>query len=113
VELAMFNTGLAPVGAGGAVIVDSTAKALIYAGECYNPPLPTVEKDSTIQVRVIPMRFTWDFMTTTVDREGTFDQFAVQETMGMIPAGQKEDVNGVKVARWFMRLVTADGITKL
>jgi hypothetical protein len=111
VEMAMFNTGFAPVGAGGALIVDSTGKALIYAGECYSPALPTVDKDSTIQVRVIPMRFTWDFMTTTVDREGTFDQFAVQETMGMIPAGQKEDVNGIKVARWFMRLVTADGIT--
>jgi hypothetical protein len=113
VEMAMFNTGVAPVGAGGAVIVDSTGKALIYAGECYNPPLPTVEKDSTIQVKVIPMRFTWAFMTTTLDREGTFDQFAVQESLGMIPAGQKEDVNGTKVARWFMRLVTAKGITKL
>jgi hypothetical protein len=116
VEMAMFNTGVAPVGAGGAVIVDNvdkSVKGLIYAGECYNPPLPTVETGSPIQVRVIPMRFTWAFMTTTLDREGTFDQFAVQEGLGMIPAGQKEDVNGTKVARWFMRLVTAKGITKL
>jgi hypothetical protein len=111
VEMAMFNTGVAPVGAGGAVIVDNSVKGLIYAGECYNPPLTTVETGSPIQVRVIPMRFTWAFMTTTLDREGTFDQFAVQEGLGMIPAGQKEDDNGTKVARWFMRLVTADGIT--
>jgi hypothetical protein len=113
VEMAMFNTGFAPAGAGGALIVDSTGTALLYAGECYSPPLPTIDKGGTIQVRVIPMRFTWAFMTTTEDREGTYDQFAMQESMGMIPDGQKEDDNGTKVARWFMRVMTADDITIL
>jgi hypothetical protein len=111
VEMAMFNTGFAPEGAGGAVIVDSTGKILIYAGECYNPALPTIDQDDTIKVKVIPMRFTWAFMTCSEDREGTFDQFTLQETM--VPAGQKEDVGGTKVARWYMRLVRASDITIL
>jgi len=58
------------------------------------------------------MRFTWAFMTSTEDREGTFDMFTMQE--GMVPEAQREDdASGNHVARWFMRLVTADGITKL
>ncbi len=113
VEMALFNTGFAPMGAGGALIADKNGRALIYAGECYLPPLPSVEKDSTIQVKVIPMRFTWAFVTATEDYEGTFDQFATQESMGMIPDGQKEDSGSTKVARWFMRLVSAGDITKL
>jgi len=109
VDLAMFSTSFAPKGSGGAVIHDATGSALIYAGECYSPELPTLEKDSTIEVKVIPMRFTWAFMTSADDREGTFDMFTLQESM--VPDGQKEDVNGTKVARWYMRLVSADDIT--
>jgi hypothetical protein len=111
VEMAMFNTSFAPEGAGGAVVVDSTGKALIYAGECYNPALPTVAQNSTIKVKVIPMRFTWAFMTSAEDREGTFDMFTLQESM--VPDGQKEDSGVTKVARWYMRLVTASEITIL
>ena len=111
VEMAMFNTSFAPEGAGGAVIVDATGKILMYAGECYVPALPTVEQNSTIRVKVIPMRYTWAFMTSSEDREGTFDMFTMQETM--VPAGQKEDVGGTKVARWYMRLVRASDITIL
>lgn len=91
------------------MIVDSTGKVLIYAGECYNPALPTVVQNSSIKAKVIPMRFTWAFMTSGVDREGTFDQFAAQESF--TPAGQKEDSGVTKVARWYMRLVTASDIT--
>ena len=111
VEMAMFNTSFAPEGSGGAVIVDATGKILIYAGECYVPALPTVEQASTIRVKVIPMRYTWAFMTSSEDREGTFDMFTMQEAM--VPAGQKEDVGGTKVARWYMRLVRASDITIL
>jgi hypothetical protein len=113
VDQSQFNMPpLVPVGAGGARFSDDgTTKALIYAGECYSPALPSVPLGATIKVKVIPMRFTWAFMTSTLDREGTFNLFTMQE--GMVPAGQKEDVDGTKVARWFMRLVTADGITKL
>jgi hypothetical protein len=111
VELALFNTGMAPEGAGGAVMADVSGKELIYAGECYNPALPTVATGSTIKVTVIPVRFTWAFMTSSLDREGTFDQFTLQE--GMLPAGQKEDVGSTKVARWYMRIVRASDITTL
>jgi hypothetical protein len=111
VEMAMFNTSFAPEGAGGAVIADATGKVLIYAGECYSPALPTVAQGNTIKLKVIPMRFTWAFMTSTEDREGTFDMFTMQETM--VPAGQKEDVGGTKVARWYMRVVRASDITIL
>jgi hypothetical protein len=111
VEVALFNTGFAPEGAGGAVMVDATGKVLIYAGECYNPALPSIAQGSTIRVKVIPMRFTWAFMTSSEDREGTFDMFTMQETM--VPAGQKEDSGGTKVARWYMRLVRASDITIL
>jgi hypothetical protein len=111
VEMALFNTSFAPEGSGGAVIVDSTGKILIYAGECYSPALPTIDTGMTIKVRVIPMRYTWAFMTSSEDREGTFDMFTMQETM--VPAGQKEDVGATKVARWYMRLVRASDITIL
>jgi hypothetical protein len=113
VDTAMFGTSFAPPGAGGAVIHDDpTCSALIYAGECYSPALPTLEKDSTIEVKVIPMLFTWAFMTSREDREGTFDLFTMQE--GMVPEAQKvDDASGNHVARWFLRLVTAEGITKL
>jgi hypothetical protein len=115
VETAMFGTSFAPPGAGGAVIrelTDPTRKALIYAGECYSPALPTLATGSDVEMKVIPMLFTWAFMTSTEDREGTFDMFTMQE--GMVPEAQKvDDASGNHVARWFMRLVTADGITKL
>jgi hypothetical protein len=113
VDTALFGTSFAPPGAGGAVIHDDTgSSALIYAGECYYPALPTLAKDSVVEMKVIPMRFTWVFMTSTEDREGTFDMFTMQE--GMVPEAQKvDDASGNHVARWFMRLVTADGITKL
>jgi hypothetical protein len=112
VDTALFGTSFAPPGAGGAVIHDDTGSALIYAGECYYPALPTLAKDSVVEMKVIPMRFTWAFMTSTEDREGTFDMFTMQE--GMVPEAQKvDDASGNHVARWFMRLVTADGITKL
>jgi hypothetical protein len=113
VDQSQFNMPpLVPVGAGGARFSDDgTTKALIYAGECYSPALTSVPLGSTIKVKVIPMRFTWAFMTSTEDREGTFDMMKMQE--GMVPEAQKENDNGTKVARWFMRLVTADGITKL
>jgi hypothetical protein len=111
VDQSQFNMPpLVPVGAGGARFSDDgTTKALIYAGECYSPALTSVPLGSTIKVKVIPMRFTWAFMTSTLDREGTFNLFTMQENM--VPAGQKEDVNGTKVARWFMRLVSAGDIT--
>ena len=112
VDTALFNTSFAPLGAGGAVFHDATGSALIYAGECYNPALPSIAQNDTIKVRVIPMRFTWAFMDSSEDREGTFDMMKAQE--GMVPEAQKEDdASGGHVARWFMRLVTADGITKL
>jgi hypothetical protein len=112
VDTAMFGTSFAPPGAGGAVIHDATGSALIYAGECYTPVLPTLEKDSAVEMKVIPMLFTWAFMTSAEDREGTFDLFTMQE--GMVPEAQKvDDASGNHVARWFLRLVTADGITKL
>ncbi len=111
VEMAMLATPLAPAGAGGAVIVDSTGKVLIYAGECHNPALTPVETNSTVRVRVIPLRFTWAFMSCQQDREGTYNQFTLQE--GFTPAGQKEDDGGTKVARWYMRVVTASDITVL
>ena len=112
VDTALFNTSFAPPGAGGAVIHDATGSALIYAGECYSPALPTIATNDTIKVRVIPMRFTWAFIDTPEDREGTFDMMKMQE--GMVPEAQKEDdASGGHVARWFMRLVTAEGITKL
>ena len=93
------------------MIVDSTGKVLIYAGECYSPALPTVAQGSTVKVKVIPMRFSWAFMTSGVDREGTFDQFAAQESF--TPDGQKENSGGTQVARWYMRVVTASDITTL
>ncbi|MDM7999621.1 MAG: metallophosphoesterase [Dehalococcoidia bacterium] len=108
VEMAMFDPAFVPEGAGGAVLVDSTGKVLIYAGQCYNPALPTVATGSTIRVKVVPMRFTWGFMTSSQDREGTFDQFTAQESF--VPAGQKEDSGGTKVARWYMRVVRASDI---
>ncbi len=112
VDTAMFGTSFAPPGAGGAVIHDNTGSALIYAGECYSPALPTLATGSEVEMKVIPMRFTWAFMTSTEDREGTFDMFTMQE--GMVPEAQKvDDASGDHIARWFMRLVTADGITKL
>jgi hypothetical protein len=111
VEMALFNTAFAPVGAGGAVIVDATGRILLYAGQCYSPALPEVVQNGTIKVRVIPMRFTWSFLTSTEDREGTFEQFTAQE--GMTPDGQKEDVGGTKVARWYMRVVRGSDITIL
>jgi hypothetical protein len=111
IEQSQFNMPpLVPVGAGGARIADSTGTALIYAGECYSPALPPVTQGNTIKVRVIPMRFTWAFMTSKEDREGTFDKFALQESMGMIPLGQKEDDNGTKVARWFLRLASSTDV---
>ena len=111
VELALFNTSFAPEGSGGAVITDATGKILIYAGQCYSPALPAVAQGNTIKVRVIPVRFSWAFMTSAEDREGTFDLFTQQE--GMTPAGQKEDVGGTKVARWYMRVVRSSDITIL
>jgi len=111
VEMAMLATPLAPAGAGGAVIADSTGRTLIYAGECHNPALTPVETNNTVRVRVIPLRFTWAFMSCQQDREGTYEQFTLQE--GFTPAGQKEDVGATKVARWYMRLVTASDMTIL
>jgi len=111
-DQAMFNTPMVPQGSGGARFNDGTGSALIYAGECYSPALPSIAVGDTIKVKVIPMRFTWAFIGATEDREGTFDMMKLQENM--IPEAQKEDdASGNHVARWFMRLVTADGITKL
>jgi len=111
-DQAMFNSPMVPAGSGGARFSDDgTNKALIYAGECYSPVLPTIAVGDTIKAKVIPMRFTWAFIDSSEDREGTFDMMKMQE--GMVPEAQKENDNGTKVARWFMRLVTADGITKL
>ena len=114
VDQAQFNMpGLVPAGAGGARFSDDgTNKALIYAGECYAPALPSIAVGDTIRVKVIPMRFTWAFIDSQEDREGTFDMMKLQENM--VPEAQREDDgSGNHVARWFMRLVTADGITKL
>ena len=107
--MAVFGTSFAPPGAGGALIHDASASALIYAGECYYPALPSLSQNSTIKVRVIPMRFVWAFLVSTDKLEGGFGQFTLQE--GMVPAGQKEDNGDTKVARWYMRLVTAGDIT--
>jgi hypothetical protein len=109
VDMAVFGTSFAPAGAGGALIHDASASALIYAGECYYPALPSLSQSSNIKVRAIPMRFVWAFMTSTDKLEGGFGQFTLQE--GMVPAGQKEDNGDTKVARWYMRLVTAGDIT--
>jgi hypothetical protein len=111
VDQAMFNMPpIIPAGAGGARFSDDgTNKALIYAGECYYPALPSLSLNSTIKVRVIPMRFVWAFLTSTDKLEGGFYQFTLQENM--VPAGQKEDNGDTKVARWYMRLVTAGDIT--
>ena len=109
VDMAVFGTSFAPPGAGGALIHDASASALIYAGECYYPALPSLSQNSTIKVRVIPMRFVWAFLVSTDKLEGGFGQFTLQENM--VPAGQKEDNGDTKVARWYMRLVTAGDIT--
>jgi hypothetical protein len=111
VGMAMFNTSFAPLGSGGAVVSDATGSALMYAGECYSPALRTLVKDDTVKFRVIPMRFTWAFISAPEDREGTFNLMTMQESM--VPPAQKEDVNGTKVARWFMRLVSDSDITKV
>jgi hypothetical protein len=109
VDMAVFGTSFAPPGAGGALIHDASASALIYAGECYYPALPNLSQNSTIKVRVIPMRFVWAFLVSTDKLEGGFGQFTLQENM--VPAGQKEDSGDTKVARWYLRLVTAGDIT--
>jgi len=108
---AQFNISLAPPGSGGATINDAIVSALIYAGECYSPPLPTIAVGQKIKMKVIPMRFTWAFITSPVDREGSFGLMKWQENK--VPPGQNEYVDSTKVASWFMRLVSAGDITNL
>lgn len=109
VQQSQFNMPpFVPEGSGGAQIADSTGVILIYAGECYSPALPPITQGSTIKMRVMPMRFTWNFLASTQDREGTFNMMTMQEAQ--VPQGQKEDAGDTKVARWFMRLVTSSDV---
>lgn len=111
-DQAMFYPDIGvPAGSGGARFDDGTGRALIYAGECYTPALPEVNLGDTIRVKVIPMRFTWAFITSSLDREGTFGMMKMQD--GMLPDAQKEAVGGPGEARWFLRVVTAADIAVL
>jgi hypothetical protein len=111
-DQAMFypNIGV-PAGSGGARFNDGTGTALIYAGECHSPALPSVNLGNTIRVKVIPMRFTWAFIDSPLDREGTFGMMKMQDNM--LPQAQKEDADGTRMARWYLRVVTAGGIEVL
>ncbi len=81
VEMAMFNTVVRP--AGGRRCRD---RGLYRQGSDLRRGMlqsssPHCCPEQHIKVKVIPMRFTWAFMTSAEDREGTFDMFALQESM--------------------------------
>lgn len=111
-DQAMFypDIGL-PAGSGGARFDDGAGRVLIYAAECYTLALPEVNLGDTIRVKVIPMRFTWGFITSSLDREGTFGMMKMQD--GMLPDARQEAAGGPGEARWFLRVVTAADIEVL
>ena len=113
VAYALFGPPTTDEGAGGMKLYDASGFfAVAYAGECKSPALPRLAQGDIVRVKVIPVRFSWAFVTTTNDYEGTYE--LMQLYGSQLPDGQKEkDGSGNMIAMRFLRLVSAGDLTKL
>lgn len=112
VAYALFGPPTTDEGAGGMKLYDATGFAVAYAGECISPALPSLAQGDVIQVKVIPVRFSWAFITATGNYEGNYRLMQLYESQ--LPDGQKEtDGSGNMIAMRFLRLVSAGDLTKL
>ncbi len=114
VMVAMFGPPLAEEGAGGMKISDATGTLVVYTGECKSPPLPSLSVGTSVSVRVVPLRFSWAFITSAddPDHEGTFEQMESQLfLMSGVEGVVEEDGDGNIVALRLMRLVSASDLT--
>ncbi len=88
------------------------SSAVVYAGECVSPALPSLAQGDVVEVKVIPVRFSWAFITATENYEGHYSLMQLYESQ--LPDGQKEkDGSGNMIAMRFLRLVSAGDLTKL
>lgn len=105
--------GLAGAGNAGIRLIDEHGDDLVlYAGECKSPPLADVDVGDTVTVRVIPLQFSWAFITAEpdVDYEGTY--FMMKSYENMVPEWQlMRDAEENLTAMRLMRLVSASDIT--
>jgi len=112
VAYALFGPPTTDEGAGGMKLHDASGFAVAYAGECKSPALPSLAQGDVVQVKVIPVRFSWAFITATEDYEGDYPLMQVYGSQ--LPDGQKEkDSSGNMIAMRFLRLVSAGDLTKL
>ena len=112
VAYALFGPPTTDEGAGGMKLYDASGFAVAYAGECKSPALPSLAQGDVVQVKVIPVRFSWAFITAMEDYEGDYP--LMQLYGSQLPDGQKEkDGSGNMIAMRFLRLVSAGDLTKL
>ena len=104
--------GLAGAGNAGMNLNQDGQDLVLYAGECKSPSFPAVGVGDTVTVKVIPVQFSWSFITAepTVDYEANYSMMKSYETM--VPEWQLvRDSGDAIVAMRLMRLVSAVDLT--
>ena len=112
--VAMFGPPLAEEGAGGMKVSDETGMVVVYAGECKSPALPDLKVGTSVEVTVVPLRFSWAFIegADDPDHEGNFEQmesqlFLMSDVEGAVERDAGENILALRL----MRLVSAGDIT--
>jgi hypothetical protein len=112
--VAMFGPPLAEEGAGGMKVNDETGTVVVYAGECKSPALPDLKVGTSVEVTVVPLRFSWAFIegADDPDHEGNFEEmesqlFLMSDVEGAVERDAGENILALRL----MRLVSAGDIT--
>lgn len=105
--------GLAGIGNAGMNLNQNGDDLVLYAGECKSPTLPAVAVGDAVSVKVIPLQFSWSFITAepTIDYEANYSMMKSYQTM--VPEWQLLQEGDTVTAMRLMRLVSAVDLTVL
>lgn len=109
VELTAIGPPITSEGNGIILLSDGTGEMIVFAGECKSPPLPDLSQGELIEVKAVPLRFTWEFLTATEEFYSTLGQFASFIPDSLLETDAEGNIRAIRV----MRLLSSSDLTRL
>jgi hypothetical protein len=109
VQFAAAGPPFTAEGTGGIKLSDGTGEMIIFAGDCKSPALPTLSEGQTIQVKAVPLKFSWDFLSSTEENYSLMADVALLVPEELLERDGQGNIEAIKV----MRLLSGADLTLL
>jgi hypothetical protein len=109
VQFAASGPPVTAEGTGGIKLSDGTGEMIIFAGDCKSPALPSLSEGQTVQVKAVPLKFSWDFLTSTEENYSLMADVAHLVPEELLERDGQGNIETIEV----MRLLSGADLTLL